>query len=1458
MIGSKARTCLPILQWNGLSTSCTVLNCPSLSLLKDGSIKPENCTAEGLRHDFATECSVSCRPGYRLEGPSLRNCTGRRGTWTGKNVPNKCIDIEPPVFTCPENITVETAEEESYALVQLSLPEGTDNSGLDPIIWSKPPFLPEYPLPLKIGITKIEVYGTDASDNGELCDFYVHVLDNEIPKVFNCESPPTFYMSDLDSADLDVNWTEPIFTDNSVTPLKIEKSHEFGNFSLGTTTVVYTATDASGNSVNCSLNITIEENPCKDHPSLGNVEWNCTVESNIMNCSLSCPPGLTWTTNNDVSDTTFMCQYDRTGAKWHPDIFSDLDTIPECSVFELPTEIVESHEIELDAKDIRCDDLEILSEDISNEISVLLGTDEGTKVSITADCVDEVEQNKTEPYEETNELPFRRRRNTEGKKIKIRVSLIGSSNKTNNEEVAKHIHELGEKVEKEYNNNTFISIGGKKLKVQKSKVVDTARLRCNPGFALKRGLCVKCPPGTFYSTSKSNCVPCPIGKYQNLEGQLHCESCPAGHLTRSRRKKQQKDCKKICPPGTFGKIKNPRRKLSLMPCTPCPIGTFQPSEGQTSCIDCPAEMTTTKKGSFKCIDRLEIEDPCYKFTCQNNGTCFVYNGYPYCRCPEGYLGSFCERQKNHCDSSPCYNNAECVPVGVTSFTCVCQKGYEGDLCQFDVNECASNPCANGGECIDLVNGYKCECPPGFSGDNCEEDINECEVFNNPCLNNGTCNDLVNSYSCTCQEGFTGKHCEEISECVADETVDKDCNTKIQKPVEEGPCTGVTCPDNMECTIAAGTRNLPLCKCKKGFYGRDCSQEINFNVILTFPKRSVTEYLTADFPREDIHQISVCLWIQTADMFNYGTLFSYAVKDDDNSFTITDYNGFVLYVRKERVVTDIIANDGHWHFICITWESEEGRWEIYLDGKMKGNGTGLAVKKPIPGRGRFIIGQEQDRFGGGFNEVESFVGKITNFDIWKRVLKKSEIEDMNENCKYFAGDLFSWVDFLENTHGNIEISKSTFCTNCNARELRLFKGKIRIENIRDSTFGVYECETGYRIHFEDEELPSKDMTVWYRKCLKNGNWEPTVPKCSRIQCGFPGYFPHGTISGESYLYSDVIEYRCDRGYNLVGNATRVCLENGTWSGDQPNCQGHSGFCEQILAPRHGSMFIYFGTRRKMHSSAIGDRAEFECDQGYRLRGPSTLTCSEEGLWDREVPVCEEISCNFPTEIGNLVLNSSSATSYATGEKLLIRCAESGEEEIIECLQNGVWNHTSGLCGTKCEGRPINPEHGLLLGDPLKHTYEPGETVGTKCRYGFRLIGDRFFTCTNNGTWYQRDKTICKPVECVKPFPPPNSYIASNFSTYPYGRRVLFKCLPGFKQLGDLLTRCDGEGNWTRLFGRCVAVYCRTPISTYDMRVTVLLYRFGDKLTFQCLNGRTPNSEEIICEGDGHWSIIPRCL
>lgn len=69
------------------------------------------------------------------------------------------------------------------------------------------------------------------------------------------------------------------------------------------------------------------------------------------------------------------------------------------------------------------------------------------------------------------------------------------------------------------------------------------------------------------------------------------------------------------------------------------------------------------------------------------------------------------------------------------------------------------------------------------------------------------------------------------------------------------------------------------------------------------------------PIIDLTEISFCSWIQTNDHFNYGSLISYANQENDNAFTFTDYNGFVLYVNGENVISDIKIIDDIWHFVC---------------------------------------------------------------------------------------------------------------------------------------------------------------------------------------------------------------------------------------------------------------------------------------------------------------------------------------------------------------------------------------------------------------------------------------------------------------------------------------------------------------------------------------------------------------
>ena len=97
-------------------------------------------------------------------------------------------------------------------------------------------------------------------------------------------------------------------------------------------------------------------------------------------------------------------------------------------------------------------------------------------------------------------------------------------------------------------------------------------------------------------------------------------------------------------------------------------------------------------------------------------------------------------------------------------------------------------------------------------------------------------------------------------------------------------------------------------------------------------------------------------MNTNDLTNYGTVLSYAVKHEDNELTFTDYGGFVLAVKGQKVVTDITANDGTWTFLCVSWKSLLGQWAIYVNGNLKDSGTMLAENQEISGQGILILGK----------------------------------------------------------------------------------------------------------------------------------------------------------------------------------------------------------------------------------------------------------------------------------------------------------------------------------------------------------------------------------------------------------------------------------------------------------------------------------------------------------------------
>nr|WP_292968370.1 hypothetical protein [Allomuricauda sp.] len=90
--------------------------------------------------------------------------------------------------------------------------------------------------------------------------------------------------------------------------------------------------------------------------------------------------------------------------------------------------------------------------------------------------------------------------------------------------------------------------------------------------------CRECPIGKFNSFAGANCLPCPIGLYQDERGQTHCKQCP---INQYKFATGAASCD-TCEPGRY------QDEKGSTGCKICKAGTFQASSNAEGCEACPA------------------------------------------------------------------------------------------------------------------------------------------------------------------------------------------------------------------------------------------------------------------------------------------------------------------------------------------------------------------------------------------------------------------------------------------------------------------------------------------------------------------------------------------------------------------------------------------------------------------------------------------------------------------------------------------------------------------------------------------------------------------------------------------------------------------------------------------------------------------------------------------------------
>ena len=132
-------------------------------------------------------------------------------------------------------------------------------------------------------------------------------------------------------------------------------------------------------------------------------------------------------------------------------------------------------------------------------------------------------------------------------------------------------------------------------------------------------------------------------------------------------------------------------------------------------------------------------------------------------------------------------------------------------------------------------------------------------------------------------------------------------------------------------------------------------------------------------------------------------------------------------------THVAANDGNLHHLCFTWRNSDGLHQLYQDGLLFYNNTGLQTGYTIKGKGIPIIGQEQDLPSGSncgdvdtFDSSQSFQGLLTNLNLWSCVLPVTTVFEMFQYCLHGEGDVLKWSDFKHNIKGSTEVIVPSLC------------------------------------------------------------------------------------------------------------------------------------------------------------------------------------------------------------------------------------------------------------------------------------------------------------------------------------------------------------------------------------------------------------------------------------------------
>ncbi|XP_054980779.1 C4b-binding protein alpha chain [Sorex araneus] len=392
------------------------------------------------------------------------------------------------------------------------------------------------------------------------------------------------------------------------------------------------------------------------------------------------------------------------------------------------------------------------------------------------------------------------------------------------------------------------------------------------------------------------------------------------------------------------------------------------------------------------------------------------------------------------------------------------------------------------------------------------------------------------------------------------------------------------------------------------------------------------------------------------------------------------------------------------------------------------------------------------------------------------------------------------------------------------------------------------------------------------CAANGQWSPPPPVCEQKACcpkpvlkGGEVLYPrrHSSVQMCAYFYGDTISYRC---YGKDNHESR-CQRDGTWS-PEPTCENSCYFPPDIA---HGSY-------RKVRNF-LTEEVHYTCTSGYKLVGPSKLTCSREG-WSEQAPRCKAVCLRPKIEHGQLSENNS---QYLEPASVTVHC-DSGYRlvgnQTITCSEDRTWSPAVPRCEWEfpagCE--PVAKGWKLMqcLPDPreaklaqemyklsleiqlLEQQIEQVRTNMLQPPELCRCQEDPDHLHSSDPAQSQYGPTLPPELYC-RPFPAIAHGSRQDMSSFfSFTTVVRYECDEGYLLVGEPKISCRNS-HWSAPAPRCRALCAKPHIAHGHLSVEKHQYVEWENVTVHCDPGYDMvGPQTISCSDNRMWDPeVPRC-